>query len=62
MVFHAGTKLLPDGTIVTDGGRAVDVVGFGHGVPEARWCAYNGVYQITWEDETHRKDIGKDVR
>ena len=56
-VFHAGTKLDGD-QVVTAGGRVLCVVGLGDTVGDAQRCAYQGVAQITWEDEYHRGDIG----
>jgi len=57
-IFHAGTKLADDRrTFLTDGGRILDVVGFGQTVEEARTRAYARVGTITWDGEHHRHDI-----
>ncbi|HHY38570.1 MAG TPA: phosphoribosylamine--glycine ligase, partial [Clostridia bacterium] len=58
LVFHAGTKIAPDGRVVTDGGRVLGVVGTGRTMEEARRNAYRGVSQISFEGATYRRDIG----
>lgn len=60
-VFHAGTQLSADGTILTSGGRVLAVTGKGNSVEIALENAYNGVSQISWPEEYHRKDIGQDI-
>jgi phosphoribosylamine--glycine ligase len=56
-VFHAGTTLR-DGTVVTDGGRVLCVVGLGDTVAHAQHAAYTQVRQIDWPGACYRKDIG----
>jgi phosphoribosylamine--glycine ligase len=56
-VFHAGTSM-PDGRVVTSGGRVLCVVGLGESVSAAQAVAYTGVAGIQWQDEFHRDDIG----
>lgn len=58
VVFHAGTKVSPDGRVVTDGGRVLGVVGTGRTLEEARRRAYRGVSEIAFEGATFRRDIG----
>lgn len=60
-VFHAGTTLGEDGSTLTNGGRVLAITGKGNSVENALENAYNGVAQITWQDEYHRKDIGQDI-
>jgi phosphoribosylamine--glycine ligase len=55
--FHAGTALV-DGTVVTNGGRVLCVVGLGDSVGAAQTQAYAGVAQIDWRDCYYRRDIG----
>ncbi len=59
MVFHAGTKLLEDGTLVTNGGRVLNVVALGDNLREARQKAYDAVDKIQFENKFFRNDIGK---
>lgn len=60
-VFHAGTKLSDAGEVLTNGGRVLALTGKGDSVENALENAYNGVAQISWKDEYHRKDIGQDI-
>ncbi|HEY5647305.1 MAG TPA: phosphoribosylamine--glycine ligase [Pseudomonadales bacterium] len=56
-VFHAGTRL-ENGTVVTNGGRVLCVVGLGKDVAAARLRAYQGVAAIDWRGRYYRSDIG----
>ena len=58
-VFHAGTREDADGTLRTDGGRVLSVMGRGANLVEARERAYRGVDQIHWEGMHYRRDIGR---
>ena len=60
-VFHAGTKLDENGTVVTNGGRVLAITGKGNDVENALENAYNAIAKISWQDEYHRKDIGQDI-
>ncbi|HAK58126.1 MAG TPA: phosphoribosylamine--glycine ligase [Lachnospiraceae bacterium] len=57
-VFHAGTKLLDDGTIVTNGGRVLGVTAIGPNVRIARWGAYRATDWISFDNKYMRHDIG----
>ena len=57
-VFHAGTALGNDGTIVTAGGRVLCVCALGDTVSAAQRAAYAGVGAVAWANEFHRTDIG----
>jgi phosphoribosylamine--glycine ligase len=57
LVFHAGTKLGNDGTIYTDGGRVLTVVGVGKDMAEAREKVYRNIPNIYFEGCYYRKDI-----
>ncbi len=59
LVFHSGTRCLPDGTVVTGGGRVLNVVGSGAGLDEAIACAYRGVERVSFEGMFCRTDIGR---
>jgi phosphoribosylamine--glycine ligase len=56
-VFHAGTKLDEHGTIRTNGGRVLTVVGTGRNIAEARDKVYRNLPKIHFEGCTYRKDI-----
>lgn len=57
LVFHAGTREEGD-TLVTAGGRVLNVVGYGENMIEARMSAYNTVSTIDFTGKQYRKDIG----
>ena len=57
-VFHAGTALDADGSIVSAGGRVLCVTALGDSVQDAQRNAYAGVASIHWAHEFHRSDIG----
>jgi phosphoribosylamine--glycine ligase len=57
VVLHAGTKLDEHGTLVSAGGRVLDVVAVGHDLAEARRAAYEAVDLIELEGSHHRTDI-----
>ncbi|MFM7365419.1 MAG: phosphoribosylamine--glycine ligase [Cuspidothrix sp.] len=60
-VFHAGTKLNPAQEIVTDGGRVLNVTGWGKNFQQAIAQAYAGIEQIKFEKMYYRGDIGHRV-
>ena len=57
-VFHAGTRRLEDGTVVTDGGRVLCVVGLGDDFRAAQQNAYRASQGIRFNDIFFRTDIG----
>lgn len=57
-VFHAGTKLLESGELVTDGGRVLGVTAVGETFEAARAKAYAAVDCIQFEGMYCRRDIG----
>lgn len=57
-VFHAGTRLAEDGTVVTSGGRVLCVCALGESVADAQTRAYALAEQINWEGAFYRRDIG----
>ncbi len=61
IVFHAGTKLTPEGQIVNSGGRVLNITGFGEDLGEALDNSYKMVSEISWQDVYYRKDIGQDL-
>ena len=57
-IFHAGTAIGPDGALVANGGRVLDVCATGSDVAEARARAYLAVDRIRWAQGFCRRDIG----
>lgn len=58
LVFHAGTKRTSDGTIVTAGGRILNVVGLGDTLAQARERAVAACEKIHFDGMLWRRDIG----
>jgi phosphoribosylamine--glycine ligase len=58
MVFHAGTKEA-DGTLVTNGGRVLNVTARAGDIESAITKAYEAVAKITFEGAMFRRDIGQ---
>lgn len=56
-VFHCGTKLSPDGDILTAGGRVLSVTGEGTTLREAVDAAYKAVGKISFDGAFYRRDI-----
>ena len=56
--FHSGTAE-QDGQVVTNGGRVLGITALGRDLKEARERAYKAVSEVSFEDETYRRDIGK---
>lgn len=57
-VFHAGTRLLPDGSVVTSGGRVLGVTAIGDDIAGARARAYEATARIRFNGMQFRRDIG----
>jgi phosphoribosylamine--glycine ligase len=55
-VFHAGTAI-ENGTLVTAGGRVLNVSAVGPTLTAARASAYDAVAKISWQDMHFRTDI-----
>ncbi len=56
VVFHAGTALQND-TLVTNGGRVLNVTALGSTIAQARERAYEACRKIEWEGMRYRGDI-----
>jgi phosphoribosylamine---glycine ligase len=56
-ITHAGTAAGPDGTIVTAGGRVLNVTGFGPDAESARESAYAAARMISFDGMQLRGDI-----
>ncbi len=57
-VFHAGTKLTRDGTLVTDGGRVLGVCALADTLKEAQTKANAACDKIKFAGAQFRRDIG----
>jgi phosphoribosylamine--glycine ligase len=57
-VFQAGTRVLPAGQLLTDGGRVLAVTGTGTDLRRALDRAYAGIGCIHFPDMYYRRDIG----
>ncbi len=63
LAFHAGTRLKPDGTLVTAGGRVLTLVARGATVAAARARVYANVGRVRFAGARWRTDIGaREVR
>jgi phosphoribosylamine--glycine ligase len=59
LVFHAGTRINPEGQIMTSGGRILTVVAMGKNLAEAREKVYKNIPRIQFEGCHYRKDIAE---
>lgn len=57
LVFHAGTRLGDDRSVLTDGGRVLSVVALGQTLEEARCKAYEAVGRIYFHGMCYNADI-----
>ena len=57
-VLHAGTARAKDGSVVTSGGRVLNVVGTGSSLQDAWACAYSGAKLISFRGCQLRTDVG----
>ena len=60
MVYHAGTKLAADGSLVTSGGRVLGVTAVGADLSEALKRAYAAADQIRFEGAFCRRISGRE--
>ncbi len=56
-IFHAGTRVGPDGEILANGGRVLGVTATGDDLPSARAAAYGAVDRVDWPGCFCRRDI-----
>ena len=54
---HAGTARAPDGSIVTAGGRVLNVTALGRDAADARAAAYAAADKIDFDGKQLRRDI-----
>ena len=57
-MFHAGTKLDPNGKYLTNGGRVLGVAATAPTLDEAISAAYGAAKHISFQDMHFRTDIG----
>jgi phosphoribosylamine--glycine ligase len=57
MLFHAGTRINPEGEVLTSGGRVLTVTATGKDLAEAREKVYKNITRIYFEGSYYRKDI-----
>lgn len=60
-VFHAGTKVSPQGELLTSGGRVLAVSSLGTDIADALAKSFNSVSKISFDDAYWRRDIGADL-
>lgn len=60
-VFHAGTKVAPAGTLVTNGGRVLCVTTLDSTLPTAILGSLQNAEKIYWKGRYYRHDIGQDL-
>jgi phosphoribosylamine--glycine ligase len=61
LVFHAGTHTLPDGKLVTNGGRVIAVTALGDDIEAALMISNQVAKTICFENKYYRTDIGLDL-
>ncbi|HEY4025155.1 MAG TPA: phosphoribosylamine--glycine ligase [Candidatus Dormibacteraeota bacterium] len=61
LVFHAGTRRIPERGLVTSGGRVLTTVGMGASVEEARMAALAGAVRVRFHGAFFRKDIAQEA-
>ena len=61
MIFHAGTKLASDNTVITNGGRVIVSVAMARTLNSARQKSQRLAKNIIFDGRYYRKDIGKDL-
>jgi len=57
-LYHAGTQLQEDGTIVTNGGRVITATALAPTIQQAAVLAKSVIGQVQFEGSYYRKDIG----
>lgn len=59
VVFQAGTRLVANSNLLTNGGRVLGISAVGASLKEALDSAYQAITKINFEGLQYRKDIGK---
>ena len=61
ILFHAGTKIAEDGTLVTSGGRVIAISSIAEDIPAALAKSYRSMDLLQFDGKNFRRDIGKDL-
>lgn len=61
ILFHAGTKIDDNGTLVTSGGRVISVSSIADTVAEALAKSYRSAAKVNFDGKNLRRDIGQDL-
>lgn len=61
-IFHAGTKTIKDGSVVTNGGRVMAFTSLGNSMEEALEKSYKSIDKVKFEKMNFRTDIGFDLK
>lgn len=61
VLFHAGTALNADGTLVTSGGRVIAASSYGDSISDAAARSFAAVQTIDFDGKYYRRDIGRDL-
>lgn len=61
ILFHAGTRQTPDGSIVTNGGRVIAVSSLADTIEGALKLSYRNAEKVRFADRFFRRDIGQDM-
>lgn len=61
ILFHAGTKIDGDGTLVTSGGRVIAACSLGDSIADALSRSYASIDKVSYEGKYFRRDIGRDL-
>ncbi|MDE6081991.1 MAG: phosphoribosylamine--glycine ligase, partial [Muribaculaceae bacterium] len=61
ILFHAGTKIAEDGTLVTSGGRVIAISSMAEDIPSALAKSYRSMDLLQFDGKNFRRDIGKDL-
>ena len=62
ILFHAGTKRNPDGTLITSGGRVIACSAYGKDIDEALAASYRAADTVSFDGKYMRRDIGQDLK
>jgi len=60
-IYHAGTSVDAEGSLVTSGGRVMAVTSLGTDIPDALARSYAAADAITFDGKYCRRDIGRDL-
>lgn len=61
ILFHAGTAVADDGSLVTSGGRVLAVSSYGDSIADALARSFAGAEAVRFDGKYFRRDIGRDL-